>query len=537
MRNFTHYQQLLANISRHPVISKAARKEAMRALTHEAALAMEVDFIGYWAYDEGRTKITVEANYNRKTDSWEDGAVIEQKNAPNYFSVINEERVLAVEDCFTSPYTAEFKDSYSIPLDIRSLVDVPVLIDGEMVGIICCEVSGKNRLWSSEDKFFALMIADFVGRVIEAEKRRELAALLELENLKMGESQLKALLTALPTPIAMLDKNSRYIAMSDAWIKQYTFSVVDPFGKKVWECHPNYIDEWKHRVLKAQEGEVLGIDEECIKNAEGEDAWISWKIVPWQNLQGEIAGVVIQCEDITFRKDTELKLSHASKLTAMGEMAGGIAHEINNPLSIMKGFIDLMQKSVRRGQIDLKNFEQYLERSSATISRISRIINTMKRISRDSSHELLSLHSANGLVDDALDFIQEKFRDKGLTLEVKRLKDDVQVNCRSVEISQVLLNLLTNAFHAVEDKKDAWVKIELEKMADKLELRVVDSGSGIPIEIREKIFQPFFTTKDIGQGTGLGLSISKKILETHKGRLFLDTNCPHTTIVIELPLN
>ena len=537
MRNFTHYQQLLANISRHPVISKGKRKEAMRALTREAALAMQVDYIGFWAFDRQRTKVTVEANYNRKSDSWEDGAVLEKKNAPVYFSVINEERVLAVEDCFTSPYTAEFKDNYSIPLDIRSLVDVPVLIDGEMVGIICCEVVGSNRLWSSEDKFFALMIADFVGRVIEAEKRRELAALLEIENLKMGESQLKALLTALPTPIAMLDKDSCYLAMSDAWIEQYTFTEPEPFGKKVWDCHPNYIEEWKVRVLKAQEGFVQGMDEECVKGPNGEDVWISWKLVPWQNLQGEIAGVVILCEDITYRKEAELKLSHATKLTALGEMAGGIAHEINNPLSIMKGFIDLMQKSVRRGQIDLKTFEQYLERSSATISRISRIIMTMKRISRNSSNESLTLHSANGLVDDALDFIQEKFRDKGLNLEVLRLKNDVQVNCRPVEISQVLLNLLTNAFYAVVDEKGAWVKIELERKAKTLELRVIDSGPGIPINIREKIFQPFFTTKDIGQGTGLGLSISKKILETHNGRLFLDTNSRNTTMVIELPLN
>ena len=537
MRNFTHYQQLLANISRHPVISKGKRKEAMRALTREAVLAMQVDYIGFWAFDGQRTKVTVEANYNRKSDSWEDGAVLEKKNAPVYFSVINEERVLAVEDCFTSPYTAEFKDSYSIPLNIKSLVDVPVLIDGEMVGIICCEVVGHNRLWSSEDKFFALMIADFVGRVIEAEKRRELAALLEIENLKMGESQLKALLTALPTPIAMLDKDSCYLAMSDAWIEQYTFTESEPFGKKVWDCHPNYIDEWKQRVLKAQEGFVQGMDEECVKGPNGEDVWISWKLVPWQNLQGEIAGIVILCEDITYRKDAELKLSHASKLTALGEMAGGIAHEINNPLSIMKGFIDLMQKSVRRGQIDLKTFEQYLERSSATISRISRIIMTMKRISRDSSNESLTLHSANGLVDDALDFIQEKFRDKGLNLEVLRLKNDVQVNCRPVEISQVLLNLLTNAFYAVVDEKGAWVKIEIERKPKTLELRVIDSGPGIPVNIREKIFQPFFTTKDIGQGTGLGLSISKKILETHNGRLFLDTNSRNTTMVIELPLN
>jgi PAS domain S-box-containing protein len=537
MRNFSYYQQILANISRHPIISKGNRLEAMRALTREAALAMEVDYIGFWSFDDKRSRVTVEANYNRKTNTWEDGAYLEKNDAPVYFAVINEERVLAVEDCFTSPYTAEFKESYCIPLNIRSLVDVPVLIEGEMVGIICCEVVGGTRLWSSEDKFFALMIASFIGRVLEVEKRRELATLLNLENLKMGESQLKALLSALPIPIAMLDKESRYLAMSDAWKVEYTFSQIDPFGKMVWDCHPNYIDEWKNRILKAQQGIIQGMDEECVKGTNNEDVWISWKLVPWQNLQGEIAGVVILCENITFRKDAELKLSHASKLTALGEMAGGIAHEINNPLTIMKGYIDLMHKNVRRGQLDSKIFDQYLERSSATISRISRIILTMKRISRDSSSEILVLHSANTLVDDALYFIQEKFRDKGMLLEVKLLPEDVQVNCRPIEISQVLLNLLTNAFHAVADMKGAWIKIELEKRVNRLFIRVIDTGKGIPLEIREKIFQPFFTTKDIGKGTGLGLSISKKILEIHKGHLYLDTERPNTTMVVELPLD
>ena len=536
-RDFAHYQAALAVIARDPVISRGKRVDALRALNREVAIAMGADFVGFWAYDSDRKQVVSEANFERATDAWSDGAILREIDAPTYFSVLQQERVIAVEDCFTSPVTAEFKESYCVPHNIRSLVDVPILFDGEIVGIICCEIVGEVRRWTSEDKFFALIAADFIGRILEADHRRHLATLLEQENLRMGETQLKALLTALPLPIAMIDRESRYMAMSDAWLQQYSFTVPDPFGRTIWEAHSYHTQQWKDRILRCQAGERLGMEEEYVEVVPGEYIWMSWQLVPWHNLQSEVGGVVLVCEDITYRKETEAKLSQTAKLTALGEMAGGIAHEINNPLSIMKGFIDLMQKNVSRGQVDVAMFSQYLEKSSNTIQRISRTVQAMKRVSRDSSQDAMVSYGINAMIDEVLDVVKEKFYDNGIRLDVVKLSMEVKVHCRPVEISQVLLNLLTNAFHAVEKKPGGWVRLMASVGPGKVRLNVIDSGAGIQRDIREKIFQPFFTTKDIGKGTGLGLSISRKILENHNGRLYLDESARETTFVAELLLS
>lgn len=109
------------------------------------------------------------------------------------------------------------------------------------------------------------------------------------------------------------------------------------------------------------------------------------------------------------------------------------------------------------------------------------------------------------------------------------------LNCRGVQISQVLLNLLNNAFDAIELLPEKWIKLDAMKMEDTIVIHVTDSGHGIPEEEREKIFQPFYTTKPIGKGTGLGLSLSRKIVQDHKGTLTLDTNSAHTRFVIKIP--
>ena len=534
VRDFSYYQGVLARIARNAEITRGSRIQALRALTREVAQALGADYVGFWGYNPERTSVVSEANYSRKSGEWSDGVVLAEKDFPVYFSKLKDERVLPVVDCFTSEYTAELKEPYCVPHDIRSLVDAPVLFDGDMVGIICCEVVGASREWSGEDKFFALSAADFVGRILEADQRRHYERLLRQENLRQGETQLKALLTVLPIPLAMLDRESCYMAMSDAWLQHYKFNTKHPIGVPVWDAHDHYRPEWRERILAAQRGQVFPPVEEQVEITPGEVVWLAWQMMPWHNINGEIGGVLLICEDITFRKESEVRMRQTAKLSALGEMAGGIAHEINNPLSIMKGYLDLMQKSLVRGQVNPESFSQYLERSSSTIQRISRIVQAMKRISRDSSQDPMVDYGVNVVIDEVLDVVREKFRDNGVRLEVRPLADDFRVHCRPVEISQVLLNLLTNAFHAVSGQAGAWVRLEARHERGNLRLVVSDSGPGIHADIREKIFQPFFTTKDIGKGTGLGLSISRRILEGHGGKLYLDHAEPATTFVVEL---
>jgi signal transduction histidine kinase len=115
------------------------------------------------------------------------------------------------------------------------------------------------------------------------------------------------------------------------------------------------------------------------------------------------------------------------------------------------------------------------------------------------------------------------------------LTADQEVFGNSIQISQVILNLLNNAFDAIQDATDKWIKIQTYIEHGQVQIRVTDCGHGISNEVAKKIMQPFFTTKPIGKGTGLGLSISKGIVEAHQGKLTIDTESKNTCFVITLP--
>jgi C4-dicarboxylate-specific signal transduction histidine kinase len=113
--------------------------------------------------------------------------------------------------------------------------------------------------------------------------------------------------------------------------------------------------------------------------------------------------------------------------------------------------------------------------------------------------------------------------------------EDFNIKCRPGELAQVLLNLLNNSYDAVQDLPEKWVRVNLDSFGSTIDIRVTDSGPGIPAEISSKLMQSFFTTKEIGKGTGLGLSISKGIVEAHNGNIRIDNNCKNTCFVVTLP--
>ena len=127
----------------------------------------------------------------------------------------------------------------------------------------------------------------------------------------------------------------------------------------------------------------------------------------------------------------------------------------------------------------------------------------------------------------------ERFKTNGVNLTVGEVPD-VFIRCRATQISQVLINLLNNSYDAIETLPEKWVKVELDAGSERARIRIVDSGLGIPLEIRDKILNPFFTTKEIGKGTGLGLSVSKGIIDEHGGVLSVPENVKNTTFEIEL---
>ncbi|RZA09167.1 MAG: hypothetical protein EOP11_02550 [Proteobacteria bacterium] len=225
---------------------------------------------------------------------------------------------------------------------------------------------------------------------------------------------------------------------------------------------------------------------------------------------------------------------HAEKLRALGRMAAGIAHEINNPLAIIHGNAVLLKDMTARGLVDLPALANITGTIEKTTERISRIVKSMRTLSRDSKQDPFSPCSLNTILQDTLAITQDRFRAGKITLSFPAEGPDALLLCRSAEICQVLVNLLGNSYDAVE-ASGGWVRVETRELSEEFEFAVSDSGPGIPLELRERIHEPFFTTKDVGRGTGLGLSISRSIVSAHGGSLWMDENSPHTKFLFTVP--
>lgn len=252
--------------------------------------------------------------------------------------------------------------------------------------------------------------------------------------------------------------------------------------------------------------------------------------------------------DIDEKKKVEAELQRqtskslaAAKMASLGEMASGLAHEINNPLAIIAGISQQLLRIMASEKVENKKMASGLERIDRTTLRIASIIKGLRTFARDAESDAFTDVDINSLIEETLSFCRNKFARLGVDLQVSIPDKTLQLECRETEISQVILNLLNNAVDAVEHLSEKWVRIEahLQKdtalQADYVEIAIIDSGSGVPLAIREKIMQPFFTTKEVGKGTGLGLSISIGIAKAHQGNLDIDPNNPNTKFFIRLP--
>jgi len=225
-----------------------------------------------------------------------------------------------------------------------------------------------------------------------------------------------------------------------------------------------------------------------------------------------------------------------AKMSALGEMAGGVAHEINNPLSIISMKAEQLSECLEEGDLDQEIFKDALGAITRTTQRIAKIVAGLRFFARDGQREAFQFSPLKNLIEETLSFCREKFSNHGIDIEMpETLASSLTIECRAVEISQVLLNLFNNSFDAVQECERKWMRVAVEDHPHFVKIAVTDSGSGIPLDIQGKIMQPFFTTKEIGKGTGLGLSISRGIVESHKGKIYVDNDCPNTCLVILLP--
>ncbi|MBL7543316.1 MAG: GHKL domain-containing protein [Bdellovibrionaceae bacterium] len=228
---------------------------------------------------------------------------------------------------------------------------------------------------------------------------------------------------------------------------------------------------------------------------------------------------------VNYVRRMRIQAVEQSKFSALGIMSSGIAHEINNPLAIIKGRTYLVLKHLE--QSNKTEIEKDIDVILKTTDRIVKIIHGLRVFSRNADDDPSYAIQSNELVQTALGLCSERFQRAGVIIEVV-VKEHFTIQGKEAQLVQVLVNLLNNAYDAIQEYSEKWVRIEVSAKR----ICVIDSGQGIPEKIAEKLMQPFYTTKSVGKGTGLGLSISKGIIDRHGGELYLDTRHRNTCFVM-----
>jgi C4-dicarboxylate-specific signal transduction histidine kinase len=225
----------------------------------------------------------------------------------------------------------------------------------------------------------------------------------------------------------------------------------------------------------------------------------------------------------------------SSKMFSLGEMAASIAHELNNPMAVIQGMAWMTQSSAQSGDLNAEKTIESMTKIINMTERSSKIIKGIRIFARDAAQDPMEPIELNSIIEDTLELCKWRINQKRIKINWQT-EDAALSTGRSVQISQVLLNLFNNASDAVEGLTDPWIEIKLFQKDQNWIISVTDSGHGIEQNIVKKMMNPFFTTKPSGKGTGLGLSISQRILKDHQGEIWYDDTSDNTRFCISLPI-
>ena len=269
----------------------------------------------------------------------------------------------------------------------------------------------------------------------------------------------------------------------------------------------------------------------------------------WYRLQGQAMGVgkdrrlvgfMLDISDIKNQRQ-DAATAQSAKMATLGEMATGLAHEISQPLNVMRLAIVNVLKRLDNGEVEVDFLIDKLNRIDAQVQRAARVVDHMRVFGRRSEAEQHPFNPVDAIAG-TLSLLAEELRGKGVELRVSETGFQVQVRGNVDQLEQVLINLMVNARDALLSKCETdgdfkpWISLHTERDEHSVRLWVEDNGGGIDPQLLERIFEPFFTTKPVGVGTGLGLSVSIGIIENMGGTLRASNSAKGARFCIELPI-
>ncbi len=281
-----------------------------------------------------------------------------------------------------------------------------------------------------------------------------------------------------------------------------------------------------------------------IKSGERIPVILSGSVLRDKNQQ--LIGVILSLKDardsklIKELKDTQFQLIQSGKLAALGEMSSGLAHEINNPLFLIKGFNNRIKAELSDYNKDAyEKIRDYVEEINGNSQRIMKIINHFREFSRQAEHDFTPI-SINDVVSRSFILLNEQLKLRSINIKQNLIAEDIKIMGSGNQLEQVFINIITNAKDAIENVHGAnggELIVCTRREGKSAIIEFTDNGTGVDEEKQQRIFDPFYTTKEVGKGTGLGLSISHGIVTNHKGQISCKSKLGEgTSFIVTLPL-
>jgi PAS domain S-box-containing protein len=365
---------------------------------------------------------------------------------------------------------------------------------------------------------------------------------------KLAEEMFRAVVETTADAIVVTDSRGKIALVNAQTEKLVGYRRVELMGQDVNMLipvrfrgeHPQY---WAELAGHPPPQSAGGAMELSATRKDGSEVSVEISLGPFGTDDGVYMTAVIR--DITDRKCLEaeveanrMRMTASARLSALGLMAGGIAHEINNPLSVIHGLASDLTELAEQGDVAPGEIAESTRRIEQYAERVAKIVKSLLHIAHDGAKDPFAPTPIGNVVAQALDLCKERFRTHSVDLRIAPIDPGICIECREGQISQILINLLQNSFDAVQEHAgEKWVCLEVAVHDNIATLSVTDSGDGVPPELKSRIMEPFFTTKPVGKGTGLGLSLSKRIAEEHGGTLEMGERGGHTCFSLLLPIS